>query len=209
MLASLAYLQDSTLLQATHSSSSTPAAPQPPVSPPAGAVLISPATDFTSSSVFGPKLKCYFTALQSEQQHARQQGTAEHAVDVSHLPATPQARGSEWDFVDAGEGACVAQLYVGAQSEADMAQVLVSPALLPDFRGLVQHGMLVMWGGVEAMAPDIATLAAKMQAQGASVQTCEEANEPHVFCVLPFKGVVRKGAKVLLPFIESCVAQQS
>jgi acetyl esterase/lipase len=172
-------------------------------------VLISPATDFSRCSVFGPKLKCYFAALQSEQQHAKQQGTAEHAVDIAHLPATPQPRGSEWDYIDAGEGASVAQLYVGARSEADMVQPLVSPALLPTFEGLVQQGMLVMWGGVEAMAPDIAVLASKMQAQGVAVQTCEEANEPHVYCVLPFKGVIRKGAKALVPFIESCVAQQS
>lgn len=170
-------------------------------------MLISPAVDFTSSSVFGPKLRCYFTALRSEQQHAKQQGTPEHAVDVSHLPATPQPRGSEWDYIDAGEGASVAQLYVVAQSEADMAQALVSPAMLPSFKGLVQQGMLVMWGGVEAMSPDIAKLAAKMQAQGVSVQTCEEANEPHVYCVLPFKGVIRKGAKVLVPFIESCATK--
>lgn len=214
MLASLAYLQDSTLLQPAHTTSSStpaasPAAPQPPAPPPAGAVLISPAVDFTSSSIFGPKLRCYFTALQAEQQHAKQQGTPEHAVDLAHLPATPLPRGSEWDYIDAGEGASVAQLYVGARSEAGMAQPLVSPTMLPTFKGLVQRGMLVMWGGVEAMSPDIAKLAAKMQAQGVSVQTCEEANEPHVYCVLPFKGVIRKGAKALLPFIESCVAKQS
>lgn len=126
-------------------------------------------------------------------------------MDVSHLPDTPGPPGSEWDYITVGEGAAVAQLYALAQSEADMAQPLVSPCMLPSFQGLVQHEMLVLSGSVEAMAPDIAALAANMQAKGASVQVVEEPNEPHVYCVLPFKGVIRKGAEVLVPFIKSCV----
>jgi acetyl esterase/lipase len=169
-------------------------------------MLISPAVDFTTSSVFGAKLAAYFEALQdSQQQQGQHKGKQDNVVDVSALPAVPQPPGAEWDYITAREGPSVAQVYVGAQSEQDMYQPLVSPTLLPSFKRLVQQKMLVLWGGIEVLAHDCARFAERVQADGVPVQVHVEPNQVHVYCVLPVSDALEKGAQVVVPFLASCV----
>ena len=205
MLASLAYIRDGTLH--SPSSSSAAAAPQPThkaLPPPAGALLISPAADFTSSSVFGRSLRNYFGALQSSQQRSKQRD-----VQSSELPPARQPAGSEWDYITVAEGPAVAKLYVLAQSEDDMAQPLISPIRLESFKGLVQQKVLLVWGAVEVMAHDIAALAGRMRGDGVDVQVHAEPNEAHVYPVLPFEGVRQRGAKLIVPFLASCALNKA
>lgn len=200
VVSSLAYLRDNTL----GSSSAAAAAPSAP--PPAGALLISPAVDFTTSSVFGTSLAAYFEAMQDcQQQQDQHKGRQPAAVKLSALPAVPQPPGTEWDYITVGEGPSVAQVYVRAQSEQDMYQPLVSPTLLPSFKGLVQQKMLVLWGGVEVLAPDCARFAERVQADGVAVQVHVEPNQAHVYCVLPVADALERGAQVVVPFLASCV----
>jgi acetyl esterase/lipase len=195
-MSSLAYLRDGTL-----DSSSAAAAAAPTVPLPAGALLISPAVDFTISSVFGTKLAAYFEALQySQQQQGQHQG-----VNLSALPAVPQPPGAEWDYITAREGPSIAQGYVKAQSDQDMHHPLVSPTLLPSFKGLVPQKMLVLWGEIEVLAPDCARFAERVQADGVPVQVHVEPNQVHVYCVLPVADAVERGAQVVVPFLASCV----
>jgi acetyl esterase/lipase len=137
-----------------------------------------------------------------------QREAAAAAQEVGSLPASSQPPpGSEWDYVTVAEGSVVAQHYVRAVSEADMCMPLVCPTLLPSFEGLTQQQMLLVYGAVEVMAPDIAAFARKLEQQGVALPAHAEPNEPHVYCVLPFKRVIRKGAQVIVPYIASCATQ--
>lgn len=205
VVACLAYLRDGTLGSSSSSNNSaattTAAAAASPPPLPAGALLISPAIDFTASSVFGPKLAEYFHQ-QPTQQHQQQQqpGAGQGGGDGS---AAPAGFDGQWDYIDADEGSAVAQHYVQAASMADMCNPYVSPMVLPSFKGLVQQKMAVVWGGVEVLGPDCARFASRMQADGVNVETHVEKNQPHVYCVLPPKELLEKGAAVIVPFFAS------
>lgn len=161
---------------------------------PAAAVLISPAVDLTTSSVFGPRLTSYFAKLQPGQGHKQQQ-----QQNTSNKP--------HWDYIGLDVGVSVAQHYVHAQSEAAMHQPLVSPVLLRSFEGLVQQQMLLVWGGEELMAPDLVAFEATLRAAEAPVQVHVEPNQPHVYCLLPLPPLIEQGAHVLVPFISEVVSK--
>jgi acetyl esterase/lipase len=90
-----------------------------------------------------------------------------------------------------------------------MSQPLVSPARLQSFQGLVQHKVLLLWGAIEVLAPDIAAFAGRMRGDGVDLQVHVETNEPHVYPLLPFDGVRQKGAKVIVPFLASCTLNKA
>jgi acetyl esterase/lipase len=207
VVACLAYLRDGTLgssstITTTAAAAAAAASPPPPL--PAGALLISPAIDFTASSVFGPKLAEYFHKQPTEQQQpTKQQQPGEADQGGGDGTAAPAAFDGQWDYIDADEGSAVAKHYVQAASMADMCNPYVSPMVLPSFKGLVQQKMAVVWGGVEVLGPDCARFASRMQADGVRVETHVEKNQPHVYCVLPPKELLEKGAAVIVPFFAS------
>lgn len=203
VVACLAYLRDGTLGSSSSSTdadaataAAVAAAAPPPL--PAGALLISPAVNFTASSVFGPKLAEYFEKEPSKQQ--QQPGSGQVGGNSSAASAGFDGR---WDYISADEGPAVAKHYVQAVSMADMCNPYVSPTLLPSFKGLVQQKMAVVWGGVEVLAPDCAAFASRVQADGVRVEVHVEKNQPHVYCVLPLRELLKKGAEVIVPFFAS------
>lgn len=198
VLTTLAYLRDGTLLQEGQSREGAAAAAadamQERVPLPAAAVLISPAVDLTTSSVLGPRLTSYFAQLQPARGHKQQQQR-----NTSKQP--------HWDYIGLDAGVDVARHYMCAQSEAAMHQPLVSPVLLRSFEGLVQQQMLLIWGGVELMAPDLVAFEATLRAAEAPVQVHVEPNQPHVYCLLPLPPLIEQGARVLVPFISEVVSR--
>lgn len=163
-----------------------------PLQPPRAAILISPAVDFSSSSVF---TKQPFQASNN--------GTGGSGSDSS-------ARGSlggefHWDYISTHENVDVMQLYISSHSPMELSHPLVSPTYIDNFSGLVQKELLVVAGGCEAMTPDIVKFVDKIKALSPSVPLTyhEEANEPHCYCVLSgMDHLIKKGTKVLLPFMQ-------
>jgi acetyl esterase/lipase len=90
-----------------------------------------------------------------------------------------------------------------------MADPLVSPVFLRSFAGLVQRGMLVVWGEEELMAPDIERFVAVLEKSGGVAVTAHlEPAQPHVWPVLPCVPLIHRGADVIVPYIAGVLLQR-
>eukprot|EP00878_Enallax_costatus_P004522 GHUV01004763.1.p1 GENE.GHUV01004763.1~~GHUV01004763.1.p1 ORF type:complete len:411 (+),score=112.86 GHUV01004763.1:860-2092(+) len=160
--------------------------------PPRAAILISPAVDFSSSSVF-----------------TKNSFSTSHSPDISSSDSNTSSN-FKWDYISVHENVDVTQLYISSHNPRELSDPLVSPTYLEDFSGLVQNGMLVVAGGCEAMTPDIRTFVDKVRTASleVAINYHEEPNEPHCYCVLgSMHHLVVKGAKVLVPFMEKMMTE--
>ncbi|WIA31722.1 hypothetical protein OEZ86_002598 [Tetradesmus obliquus] len=133
---------------------------RPAFHPPLAAIMISPATDFTNSSVFGQGLPEQ-AQEQLEQQQTQRSATGSAAVGGGSTSSTEQL--FHYDYISKGEGDDVIRLYLPQPHDAaGLSDPLVSPMFIANFSGLVRRELLVVTGGCEAMVPDIHRFVARV-----------------------------------------------
>jgi acetyl esterase/lipase len=186
---------------------------RPAFHPPLAAIMISPATDFTNSSVFRRGLpEQAQEQLQQQKQQSSTQGSAASdggsATGGSSSSRSSRRNSTEelfhYDYVSKGEGNDVIRLYLPPPHDASgLSDPLVSPIFLKNFSGLVRRELLVVTGGCEAMVPDIHRFVARVKDVSPELLVTHhvEEAEPHCYCVLHTGKLLDKGAAVLLPFM--------
>jgi acetyl esterase/lipase len=193
---------------------------RPPFHPPLAAIMISPATDFTNSSVFrrGLPEKAQEQLKQQQQNSANGSaaGTGSTAEGVSASSGSRRDSTDElfhYDYVSKGEGNDVIRLYLPQPHDAaGLSDPLVSPMFIENFSGLVRCELLVVTGGCEAMVPDIERFVARVTEVSPELQVTHHVEEaqPHCYCVLHMGKLLEKGAAVLLPFmVRMCSGSSS
>lgn len=163
--------------------------------------MISPATDFTNSSVFGHGLPEQ-AQEQLEQQQTQRSATGSAAVGGGSTSSTEQL--FHYDYISKGEGDDVIRLYLPQPHDAaGLSDPLVSPMFIANFSGLVRRELLVVTGGCEAMVPDIHRFVARVTQVSPELPVAHHVEEaqPHCYCVLHLGKLLEKGAAVLLPFM--------
>lgn len=196
-----------------------------PFHPPLAAIMISPAIDFTSGSVFRKGLPAQAPSSDSKQDGSSSSGSTTAGsntvggdagiVESSCNGGSNSSNGSsstdtaeqfKWDYVSPSEGNDVIKLYLPVPHDPnDLAHPLISPINQESFTGLVRGEFLVVTGGCEAMVPDIARFVDKIRQAAPSVPVTHhiEKNEPHCYCVLSMDHLLEKGASVLVPFMAA------
>ncbi|KAF6263877.1 hypothetical protein COO60DRAFT_307043 [Scenedesmus sp. NREL 46B-D3] len=160
--------------------------------------------------------------LQHQQQHQLKQQQRQHQVGgpagpLQLLAGLAGEVGAAWAAHCSKAGTAAAAAagwfdYLPGSSVADnihhylhdpalLSHPLVSPALLPDLRGLSKRGMLVVAGGAELMRPDITAFAATAATAGVAVHYHEEAGECHCYAVLALPHMLQK-SHVVLQYVE-------
>jgi acetyl esterase/lipase len=178
--------------------------------PPLAAIIISPATDFTNSSVFRRGLPDQAREqLQKGSMNGSAAGTA-NGVSSSSSKSSGSRRDStdelfHYDYVSKSEGNDVIRLYLPKPHDAaGLSDRLVSPMFIENFSDLVRRELLVVTGGCEAMVPDIERFVARVSEVSPELPVTHhvEQGEPHCYCVLHIGKLPEKGATVLVPFME-------
>jgi acetyl esterase/lipase len=179
--------------------------------PPLAAIMVSPATDFTNSSVFRRGLpEQAREQLQKSSMNGGAVGTANGVSSSSSSKSSGSRRDStdelfHYDYVSKSEGNDVIRLYLPKPHDAaGLSDRLVSPMFIENFSGLVRRELLVVTGGCEAMVPDIERFVARVSEVSPELPVTHhvEHGEPHCYCVLHIGKLPEKGATVLVPFME-------
>jgi acetyl esterase/lipase len=177
--------------------------------PPLAAIIISPATDFTNSSVFRRRLpEQAREQLQKSSMNCSAAGTANGVSSSSKSSGSRRDSTDElfhYDYVSKSEGNDVIRLYLPKPHDAaGLSDQLVSPMFIESFSGLVRRELLVVTGGCEAMVPDIERFVARVSEVSPELPVTHhvEEGEPHCYCMLHIGKLPENGATVLVPFME-------
>ncbi|KAF6251546.1 Alpha/Beta hydrolase protein [Scenedesmus sp. NREL 46B-D3] len=152
-----------------------------PFHPPVAVLLVSPAVDLSSSSVFGLP-----------------------AADAAELFRYDYVAVNEGD-----EDGNITQRYLPKPLDLELLRdPLVSPVYMRGFEGLLRGQLLVVAGGCEGIMPDITRFVEHAKAVSPSVQLeyHVEPDEPHCWCVVGMPHLLAKGLPVLVPFFAKAAA---